>query len=613
MIKHLLKLLPIITVLILTGCDTTPTKAPDVTDAKPDQPVEGPLSEIDLLLQQAESATPLVRAQYTLQAAQELLAYKEADRASGLLDNINIVMLPAASQQLYWLLRAQAAEQLQQPILLMQYLSQVQQPTLLSVEDQAAYSQLLIDTQTQAGDFTGLLAKLIETSALTPNEERQPVHNQIWSLLNEYNQSELTEMSANPENSYLEQGWYDLALNVRTAGLDIIKGLHSIRNWQQLWSQHPAASTLPSSIADLIEQNTVRPQHIAVLLPLSGDLSKAGNAIIEGMLAAHFEEQRLGFPTPKVSFYDSTKVDNLFDFYATASIDGIDLVIGPLTKAKVSQLTESPNVSIPTLALNYSGQQAASLDLFQFGLRGEDEAAQAAEFAWQQGYRQALSLTAETTWGHRINKAFEQSWTALGGELVNQQHFGKEGFSNSISELLGIDASEARYKQIRTFLGKKSEFEPRRRQDADFLFLSALAKDARQLKPILAFHYAADVPVIATSHVYTGANPAEKNQDLDGIRFTTTPWVLQIDQPIRDNLEAFRQNTASRFGRLYALGADAYRLSPYLNQLQQVPGAFLGGNTGELRIDANGVVNRSLKWAEFTNGEAREIKQEPIN
>lgn len=600
--------IPIILVLIISGC-TAPGSQPPVGDSQSDQ--QQALSEIDLLLQQAEGASPLVRAEYTLQASEQLLAEQQTERALLLLDSINIAILPSASQQLYWLLRAQAANLQQQPERMLEYLAQISQPQLLSAQQQTLLSQLNISGQTQLGDYSALLNQLIESSAMTLEVERLPINNQIWSLLSQYSVEQLKDMAQQPENSFLQQGWYDLALNIRSAGLDIIQGLQSLRHWQQLWSLHPAAAVLPDAITSLISQDVERPQHIAVLLPQSGDLAKAGQTIIEGILAAHFEDQQLGLAVPKISFYDTEKIDNLFDFYFTASTEGVDLVIGPLSKARVSSLTDLPNVSIPTLALNYGQDSHATLDLYQFGLRGEDEAEQAARFAWKQGYRRALSLTADTSWGQRIEETFKQQWLALGGTLSAEQNFGSDGFSAAISNMLAVDSSEERYKELRSFLSEKAEFEPRRRQDADFIFLSALAKDARQLKPILAFHYAANLPVIATSHVYTGTPAADKDQDLNGIAFSTTPWVLNPNSPLRSRIETYRQDTQSRFGRLYALGADAYRLAPYLQQLQEVQGAYLSGNTGHLSINTQGDIIRQLNWAQFQDGEARELPKEP--
>lgn len=599
-----LKLFPLLLLLVISGCSTT-SDSTRVEDRRTDAATESAMSEIELLLQQAETASPLVRAEYTLQAAEQLLEQQQTERAAGLLEPLNIAMLPVGSQQLYWLLKAEIASQQQRADQILQYLTQIQQPQLLSVQRQARLSALRVEGQTQVGDYSALLDQLIEDSPLQPEPQRQLTHNQIWSILSQKTPEALSELASQPDNSFLQQGWYDLALSLRGSGLDIIQGLQSVRNWQQLWSMHPAARNLPDNVAAIVEQHSDRPGHIAILLPQSGELASAGQTIIEGILAAHFEDQRLGLPAPRISFYDSTQIGNLFDFYFTATASGIDLVIGPLTKAEVSTLSDLPNVALPTLALNYADDTTPTLDLYQFGLSADDEAEQTAEYAWNQGYRRALSLSSSASWGVRTASAFEQAWLERGGILSDAKPFGDEGFSASISELLAIDQSEARYAHIRRYLGERSEFEPRRRQDADFLFLAALAKDARQLKPILAFHYASQLPVIATSHVYSGSPNSGKDQDLNGIRFTTTPWILQNDSSLRSSLETFRQNTQTRYGRLYALGADAYRLAPYLKQLQGAPGSFMAGNTGKLSIDQQGLVVRQLEWAQFENGLAQ--------
>src|SRR5690554_7108230 len=79
---------------------------------------------------------------------------------------------------------------------------------------------------------------------------------------------------------------------------------------------------------------------------------------------------------------------------------------------------------------------------------------------------------------------------------------------------------------MRRLLRQSTEFEPRRRQDADWLFLVALPQQARQIKPTLAFNFASDLPVYSTSHVYSGEPNPSKDRDLNGIVFCDTPWLL---------------------------------------------------------------------------------------
>ena len=66
---------------------------------------------------------------------------------------------------------------------------------------------------------------------------------------------------------------------------------------------------------------------------------------------------------------------------------------------------------------------------------------------------------------------------------------------------------------IRSIFGSDTEFTPRRRQDADVVFLfSQNDSEARSIKPLLAFHYAGDLPVFALSNIYNGT-PDERNRD----------------------------------------------------------------------------------------------------
>ena len=65
--------------------------------------------------------------------------------------------------------------------------------------------------------------------------------------------------------------------------------------------------------------------------------------------------------------------------------------------------------------------------------------------------------------------------------------------------------------------------------------------------------------------------------------------------------ERWPENAASH-ARFYALGVDAYRITPYLGRFE---GSLFGsyhGVTGNLTLDARQEVHRTLMWAQFRNG-----------
>lgn len=144
-------------------------------------------------------------------------------------------------------------------------------------------------------------------------------------------------------------------------------------------------------------------------------------------------------------------------------------------------------------------------------------------------------------------------------------------------------------------------------QDIDFVFLAATPQQARQIKPTLAFQYAGDLPVYATSHLYTGTNNPTQDQDLNGIRFCETPWLLNPSDPTRQQVAAQWPQANGSMGRLYAMGVDAYRLAPRLPELKAVPSLQIDGLTGTLSLNPTQRIERQLQWAEFRNGQVQPL------
>jgi len=145
-------------------------------------------------------------------------------------------------------------------------------------------------------------------------------------------------------------------------------------------------------------------------------------------------------------------------------------------------------------------------------------------------------------------------------------------------------------------------FEPYRRSDADMIFLVARPNEGRAVKPLLAYHYAGDLPVYATSHIYRGNTDRSRDQDINGIHFVDIPWVFNSDSAIRQAINAhFARSDA--FQRMYALGVDSFRLHMRINQLRTGSGQVFG-ETGTLTLNALGQIERELTLAEIRGGVA---------
>ena len=150
-------------------------------------------------------------------------------------------------------------------------------------------------------------------------------------------------------------------------------------------------------------------------------------------------------------------------------------------------------------------------------------------------------------------------------------------------------------------LATNIEFTARRRADIDAVFLLARSgEDARSLKPLLAFHYAGDLPVFATSSIYSGI-PDRRDRDLDGIQLVEIPWLLGSNPGARVAIAAGDTGSDS-YTRLNALGADAFLLQYRFSQLGGGADALLRGDTGLLSLDPALRVRRETRLATFDGG-----------
>ena len=145
-----------------------------------------------------------------------------------------------------------------------------------------------------------------------------------------------------------------------------------------------------------------------------------------------------------------------------------------------------------------------------------------------------------------------------------------QGLSEAVEQLLNINNSKARAKQLRSVLVRNITHEPQPRSDSDVVFLAAFPQAARQIRPLLRFHRAEDVPVLATSHVYEGLANPQADQDLDGVMFADMPWVLTPNEhSLPTQVRNLWPDASGALGRLYAFGADAYTLIARLRELRE--------------------------------------------
>jgi len=485
---------------------------------------------------------------------------------------------------------------------------------------------ILLEKQAEVNEHFGLinesllnriaLAELLSDSAdITQNNEL------IWFSINSLKPEQIDTAISDSTNDTLT-GWYELAaINQAFDGKPEEK-YRNIRLWSQQRPSHPAAIELPIDLQFLQLVFQDKPSQIALLLPLSGRFAGAAGAIRDGFFSGYYSEDA-DFSRPIVTLYD-TNTDDITVLYDRAVAQGANLIIGPLEKSKVSELAQH-KLTVPTLALNYTetdiATNASNLNFYQFGLSLEDEAKQIADHAINNNLKYALVIADSNDWSARTAQSFVDRWKSQGGVIVGKREYGKDSnYSDEIKSLLNINDSQSRSTQLKRLFGQSFEFEPRRRNDIDMIFLVARSREGRQIKPILAFHYAGNIPVYATSQLYSSVDDITKTRDLNGIKVLTLPWVIN-DSPEKQKIQENMRISAG-FERLYALGIDAYELHNRLNYLSfssasnvelgtdydtSTPKPTIDGATGVLSMDDERRIWRQQPFIEIIKGRAERL------
>lgn len=594
---------------LLAACASTSSSSLGELPRTPDASIE------QLLEKAAQSKTPEQAALFRLSAAD--LAYRQgnAGQSAQILQQVPVEQLKPGQQVFASTLAAELAMVRNQPKAALTALSHpsLQRLGELPVEQQVRTGTVHARALEADGQTLAAARERIFIAPMLEGEAASKNHEAIWTLI-----ASLPTDQLQPTTTDDLGDWMSLALAVKTAGT-LEQQQAAIDNWRAQNPKHPAALQLPLPLTQLKELASQPLGKIAVLLPQTdGPLAAASKALREGIVAAHYQAQQAGQKPPAIVFYDSSPMTtvpprmSLDEFYRKAQADGVQLVIGPLEKPLVKQLSLRPQLPITTLALNYSEGEQGPAQLFQFGLAAEDEAREVSRRARADGLHRAAAMVPKGEWGDRVLKAFSQDWQANGGSIVAVEHIDQPvQLAQQIADMFQLRQSEGRAKALQSTVGSQVAAQPSRRQDIEFIFLAASPKQAQQIKPTLNFQYAGDVPVYATSNVFSASGDVNEYNDMNGVRFCETPWLLDVNDPLRKQVTAQWPQAGTSLGRLFAMGVDAYRLAPRLGQLKTLPDSRIEGQSGSLGMTQNQRVFRQMPWAQFVNGQVQRLPDTP--
>lgn len=550
--------------------------------------------------QAAAQAPGELRDRFLLRAAREYVRGDQIDQAGALLKQVSTT-LPGADFALRAAVAAEIDLQQQKPDRALAELDRIPQP--LPREDVsdllALRARALFALNRPAAGVTTALER---ERGLSGQDEVRANRRLIWRGLQQ-SAAGNADFSAPPGSSATVTGWLELGRAALTAARNPFTANEDLADWRGRYPSHPANSLLNEDVLPELGVGLDYPTQIGLILPLSGRQQGAGVAVRDGFLAALLQQEQS--KRPVVNVYDSAEM-GATTAYRRAVADGAQFIVGPLTKDDVTAIATSGETSVLTLALNQTGDEVSQPSLmFQFALDPEDEARQVAQRVAADGRMRGLLLLPNNEWGQRVFKAFDTELKTLGGTIAAMRFYdpGERDYSQPITKLLLIDESRARANALSATIGTRLEFEPRRREDAQFVFVGAQPVQGRSLRPALRFHLAEDLPIYATSDIFEP--DAEANSDLEGVIFPDMPWVISPDAvstQLRTALSKHWPARARGRGRLYAFGFDAYRLVPLLKAGKFGNAHAVPGMTGLLSIDGKGRVRRELDWAQVAGG-----------
>jgi len=482
-----------------------------------------------------------------------------------------------------------------------QHISPLQRINLLTLSSDAFFqSGNLIESATERVRLDGLLTT---PSAKLANQTR------LLETLSLLSQQSLDFMR--PSVGAALSGWIELAGLLKQQNI-FDENNPGVDLWKSLYPAHASNTALLSSLATQAKANFNTPHKVAVFLPSKGNYAKAAQSIRQGISAAAYAMKN-EWPL-NIQFYD-TSSHSIEALYQQAIKEDINIIIGPLDKANTAKIAALEPLTIPVISLN-KALATNKHNYYAFSLSPEEDVTQLLSLAWLKGHEKALILSPQSRYGERLASHFSTTWQQLGGEVLDVQTYPlkQADYSTSIKNLLQLDDSIHRFKQLRRRLNLNIKFSERRRHDADFIFLIAAPREGRLIKPQLRFHRAAKLPVFSTSKIYAAELNTVANRDLDGISFCDIPWLIEPKSPVDSSLDnslTLWPNTRGAHRRLMALGYDAYQIIPHLKRLQSSPFARLKGKTGILSIPQHGLVKRQISCGYFKRGKVTSLGLAP--
>ncbi len=599
-------LLLILSILVLSSCATRQAPAPVKEPAaeNPQQSFDrGNYADAARLWQSsAVSASTDEADVLRISAADAWLLADEPERAESLLRWINKQELPPAQRARLELVQAELALRAghypEAAKLLRSAQADLPAGSLARFNDLQAQVTAAVEVDSsldlsQIHDMADRMSAYDPVAALALLRAMQPIPSR-----------ELRALADRPRADPDLDPWLDLVLVIRQNLIDANQLEPAVMAWKARNANHYLAAEDALDLWLNYRQDFQGPAKVAVLLPSSGRLQAAAEALRDGMVSAFLDNPG----TSQIFFIDSgSEPESIPGAYFEARDLGADYIIGPLQTEAISALLQLSDLRTPVLALNDIAEGFSALlglgnQINGISLSQDAEVRATAMAMAEAGFSRAMVIAPESEWGERVVTVFSEQFLQDDRQIVVSGRFleYENDHSAVLERLLQLDQSKSRKQQLENTLQLQLDYEPVRRDDVDVIFLAANTIQGRLIRPQLRFHNAGDIPVFASARIFSGLPDRARDQDLNGVRFPAAP--LQISYAGMRNMPEMPSLKGGGFTPLFALGRDAWNILPWLELMRSDEDFHFPGQSGSYSAGPLATLQREPGWAVFANG-----------
>ncbi|MCV2403038.1 penicillin-binding protein activator [Marinomonas sp. C2222] len=583
--------------LLLSACNSVNFQPATTTNTQvvlDDTPQETELPE-SIYHPLKKSATPIeVTAGYQL--ARNLFAQGDYQQTIDRLE-LNVLNIDSPLQFDGYLLAALASSELSNTPQAFQFLRQAE---ALSSAAHPDHQNELKDTAASIYENThnwiSAVRMRLDLSYNLPLDEQAFNEEKLWLDIQNLNQNEVSVLYLLEEPTL--NGWLQISDILRDQTLSTDQQLNAFNEWQLDNPFHPASQTPPKDFHILSTIEEMAPEKIVLMLPMSGKLEQASQAIVSGFLVSYYNQKN---SRPEVLIVDIDQFDNVEDALSAANEKQPDIIIGPLQKSNVATISRQ-NLTTPVIALNQLDQLSPNNRLFHLSLNADDEIRELINFSKKEGATTAAILSTQDTWAQKQGDDFYKMALEANIQVVSRLDYADtpKGRQGAVQKLLLIDKSLKRKASIERWTGEQVEGIARSRTDLDYVYYVGRLGDAKQIRPLLDFYFADDIPMLATSSLNDSTPEKSSNSsDFERILFTEAPALSSNDNA----LFTLRKTTKSNIlRRLQALGADAYLLANKHKLFTLLPSTKISANTGIITLGDDGTFHKRPEVMTYRKG-----------